>query len=61
MKNYANIKITWSDGSVSYLKQGGIAVIGKENATLYPSKVAKMIVARSHSYSGERYEIEEAR
>lgn len=60
-KSYAIIKITWPDGSISYMKQGGIVVIGKEDATIYPCKVAKMIVARSHSYLGERYEIEEAR
>ena len=54
------IKITWSDGSVSYMKQGGIVVIGKENATIYSYKVAKMIVARSsRSCFGERYDIEE--
>ena len=60
-KNYALIKITWSDGSVSYMKKGGIVVTDKDSATIYSYKVAKMVVARSRSYFGERYEIEEVR
>lgn len=60
-KNCAIVKITWPDGSVSYMKQGGITVTDKENATIYSQQVAYMIATQTHSYLGEHYEIEEAR
>ena len=57
----AIIKITYTDGSVSYAKQGGIVTSNENEATLYPMRIAKAIVTRSNSYLGERYEVVEAR
>lgn len=54
----AFVKITYTDGSVSYMKEGGIVVSDKEYATEYQLRVAKGIVSRSHNWLGEKYEVE---
>ena len=54
----ALVKITYTDGSVSYMKEGGIVVSDREHATEDPLSVAKGIVSRSHSWLGEKYGVE---
>ena len=59
--NQAIVKITWSDGSVSYMHEKGIVVTDEDSATVYSLKTAKAIAKRSRSILGERYEVVEVR